>query len=81
MWDTILRALSTGKGLKTRGPDAWPKADLKAPGMREGLAIMYGHIGDGAPWPTQIVRGHVTCLLLNSDRWCSMAYLIGSGLL
>ena len=55
------------KGLKTRGPDAWSKVDLKMlPScMREELANMYTCIENGASWPRQIVRGHVTCLEKN----------------
>ena len=62
--DALLRTLGHGRGLRTRGPDAWSKSDLKALPMcfRDELADMYSCIERGAPWPQQVVRGHVTCL-------------------
>ena len=60
----LLRTLSSGNGLRTRGLDAWAKTDLKSlpDCFRDELANMYRNIEEGAPWPMQIVRGHVTCL-------------------
>ena len=64
-----LYTLSSGGGLKTRGPDAWSKDDLKAlPKLfLADLVAMYQKIENGMDWPEQLTWGHVTALAKKQD--------------
>ena len=62
--DCIAKTLRSGKGLRTRGPDGWSADDLRhLPHEHlEDLSSMFSVIEAGAPWPMQLVTGHVTAL-------------------
>ena len=66
---SLRSTLTGGNGLRTRGPDAWSKADLlslPAPHLDD-LAAMYSGIENGLEWPSQVIRGHVHCLEKTTD--------------
>ena len=60
----ICEVLRAGKGLRTKGPDAWDKGDILAlPSIfGEDMAGLFSTVERGIPWPSQIVQGHVNCL-------------------
>ena len=65
----LSNALASGNGLKTRGPDAWSKDDLKAlPSVfMTDVANLFNKVECGMDWPQQLVRGHVTALAKRVD--------------
>lgn len=54
----------SGSGLRTGGPDGWRKEDVISlpDSLLTDAVNLFAHIENGGTWPTQLVRGHVTCL-------------------
>ena len=50
--------------LKTGGPDGWHKTDVTAlpDCFLKDMVSLFRRIEHGAPWPDQLLRGHVFCL-------------------
>eukprot|EP00435_Cladocopium_sp_Y103_P054136 s1486_g17.t1 len=62
---TDLRAIFRSKsGLQTGGPDGWRKEDiLNLPdSLLTDITNLFSFVEGGGSWPTQLTRGHVTCL-------------------
>lgn len=67
----LRKAFSSGRGLRTGGPDGWRREDIThmPDVVLEDVVSLYEHIESGWEWPEQLIRGHVTCLQKKPDNF------------
>ena len=67
----LCQVFRSGAGLKTGGPDGWRKADILAlpDAYLTDVVSLFQYVENGACWPTQLTRGHVTCLQKRASQY------------